>query len=117
MRSLPRHGNEKLRTLGVYVMVVGLVAAVLPAPAADPLADAHEIYAMVARQIWWQSAGWSVVIVGNVMRLIGTQGHPGLPWPLYGQIDTLAMVRWIVRKRLAFHRRHPGVTLRRRAIA
>ena len=82
------HGNETVRRIGVGVMIVGFVALVLPAPPADPLASAHEIFDLVARHFWWQFGGCAGLILGNLIRLTGKQGHPGLPWPvLYGGLS------------------------------
>lgn len=87
MLKLPSHGNETLRRVGVGMMIVGGVALVLPAPPADELATAHELFDLVATHYWWQFWGWACVIVGNIVRLIGKQGHPGLPLPkLYGRL-------------------------------
>ena len=87
MLKLPSHGNATLHRIGIGMMIVGGVALVLPAPPADPLATAHEIFDLVATHYWWQFWGWAGVIVGNIVRLMGKQGHPGLPLPkLYGKL-------------------------------
>ncbi len=109
------HRHPRLRRAGVLVLVVGAAAFVLPvlppAPFSSEMADATQA-------LLWERFGATVLMfVGNLMRLVGEQGHPGLPWPLWGGIDHDALARWIVRKRLSFHRRHPHVTLRRRVLA
>ena len=114
MKTPRRHGNETLRRIGVGVMVIGLVAALLPAPAADPFSTVHELYELSGRQLWWWFGGITVLALGNTLRLIGAQGHPGLPWPLFRPVDHDALARWVMRKRFEFHRRHPDFTLRRR---
>lgn len=87
MLKVPSHGNDTVRRAGVGLMIVGGVALILPAPPADPLATAHEIFDLVATHYWWQFWGWAGVILGNIVRLIGKQGHPGLPLPkLYGKL-------------------------------
>jgi hypothetical protein len=81
MHTPIRHGNATLRRIGVGVIVVGLVAVVLPAPRAEPLADTHELIELMSRHLWWQFGGWAAVQMGCTLLLIGLQGHPGLPLP------------------------------------
>ena len=114
MKKPRRHGNETLRKIGVGLMVIGLVAAFCPMPAANPFSTARELVELSGRQLWWWFGGTTVLAFGNTLRLIGTQGHPGLPWPLFRPVDHDALARWVMRKRFEFHRRHPGFTLRRR---
>jgi hypothetical protein len=85
MRAVPRHQHPRLRRLGVATMVVGGVLVLLPAPPADPLDGPHEIVRLLGDHLWWQFAGVCALFVGNTLRLIGVQGHPGLPWPLFGR--------------------------------
>lgn len=117
MTTPRRHGNETLRKIGVGVMVIGLVAALLPAPEADKFSTAHELWELSGRQLWWWFGGVTVLAIGNTLRLIGAQGHPGLPWPLFRPVDHDALARRLMRWRFDFHRRHPGFTLRRRFAA
>jgi hypothetical protein len=114
MSPVKRHGSERLRKAGVASMWVGFVLVVMPALPADHFASVHEILLLWKLHWWMKFAGVAALIVGNTLRLIGTQGHPGLPWPLFGRTDNLSLVRWSVRKRLQFHRRHPRVTANRR---
>jgi hypothetical protein len=65
-------------------MIVGAVLFLLPAPKPDPFATAHELFEMTIRHYWWQCVGMGVYVLGNTLRLIGKQGHPGLPWPRLG---------------------------------
>lgn len=76
-----RHGNERLRQAGICLMVGGLVAAVLPPLAAPFGTTEHEFYELIASHLWWQFGGWTACVTGNLVRLVGVQGHPGLPWP------------------------------------
>jgi hypothetical protein len=62
-------------------MVGGFVAAILPPLAAPFGATEHEFYDLIARHLWWQFGGWTACVLGNLVRLVGVQGHPGLPWP------------------------------------
>src|SRR5262245_43204400 len=117
MTTSRRHGNETLRKIGVGVMVIGLVAALLPAPEADKFSTAHELWQLSGRQLWWWFGGITVLAFGNTLRLIGQQGHPGLPWPLFRHVDHDVLARKLMRWRFDFHRRHPGFTLRRRLAA
>jgi len=114
MSAARTHGNARLKQAGVSVMWVGIVLVVMPALPADHFANVHEIFVLWQLHWWLKFAGVAALIVGNTLRLIGTQGHPGLPWPLFGRTDILSLVRWSVRKRLQFHRRHPRVTANRR---
>ena len=84
MTPLQYHRHEILRRVGIVLIVAGL-AALLPAPPAAGDASVHEIAVLYATHAWWWIAGWSAITVGNTLRLIGVQGHPGLPWPLIGR--------------------------------
>jgi hypothetical protein len=77
-----RHRHRTLEKAGIVLMVAGAVAVLLPAPPADALADVHEIVQLLSRHYWWQFGGMVALVLGNTLRLIGLQGHPGLPWPL-----------------------------------
>lgn len=100
MKIASRHGNETLRRIGVAIMVAGFIAILLPAPPADPLASAREIYELVARHYWWQFGGCAGAILGNLVRLIGKQGHPGLPSPrLYNGMPAELAARIQLRRR------------------
>jgi hypothetical protein len=91
MRSVRRHGNPTLQKFGLAVMIVGAVLFVLPAPPPDPFATAHELFEMTIRHYWWQCVGMGVYVLGNTLRLIGKQGHPGLPLPRLGpSIEVIA---------------------------
>lgn len=114
MSPARRHGNEKLRKAGVAAMWVGFALAVMPALPADPFAGVHDILVLWQFHWWLKFAGVAALVLGNIARLIGTQGHAGLPWPPSPRFDPMALARWSVRKRLLFHRRHPGVSQRRR---
>ena len=94
MKISPRHRNAALQRTGVAVMIVGAVLFLLPAPRPDPFASAHELFQMTIRQYWWQWVGMGVYVLGNTLRLIGKQGHPGLPWPSVGPpIEVVASVQ------------------------
>jgi hypothetical protein len=84
MKAAVRHGNATLQKTGVVVMIVGAVLFLLPAPPPDPFATAHELFQMTIRHYYWQCVGMGVYVLGNTLRLIGKQGHPGLPWPMIG---------------------------------
>jgi len=114
MSPVKPHGNARLLKAGVAMMWLGCVLVVMPALPADHFANVHEIVLLWQVHWWMKFAGVAALIVGNTLRLIGTQGHPGLPWPLFGRTDILSLVRWSVRKRLLFHRRHPRATAHRR---
>src|SRR5262245_18093971 len=87
MLKVPSNGSETVRRVGVGMMIAGGVALILPAPPADPLATAHEIFDLVATHYWWQFGGWAGVILGKIVRIAGKQGHPGLPLPKrYGKL-------------------------------
>jgi hypothetical protein len=108
------HGSERLRKAGVAAMWIGFALVVMPALPADHFANVHEILVLWKMHWWLKFAGVAALIVGNIVRLIGTQGHPGMPWPLFGRIDPFSLARWSVRRRLSFHRRHPRASPRRR---
>jgi hypothetical protein len=94
MRPARRHGNPTLQKTGLVVMFAGAVLFLLPAPPADPFATTHELIEMTARHYLWQWAGICVYVVGNTLRLIGKQGHPGLPWPVMGPpIEVVASIQ------------------------
>lgn len=111
------HGNDKLQRAGVSLLWLGFALVVMPALPANPFANVHEIFVLWQMHWWLKFAGVAALIVGNTLRLIGTQGHPGLPWPLFGRFDPFSLARWSVRKRLLFHRRHPRLSSRRRLAA
>jgi hypothetical protein len=85
----------------------------MPALPADDFATVHELVVLWQMHWWVKFAGVAALIVGNTLRLIGAQGHPGLPWPLFGKADVFAQARLSVRRRLSFHLRHPGAPSRR----
>jgi len=117
MTPVPSHRNRTIEKVGVVVMIAGAVAALLPARPADGLENVHEIVVMYSHHWWWWFGGIVSIVIGNTLRLIGLQGHPGLPWPLWGGIDHALLVRLSVRRRILFHRRHPRASLRRRYAA
>jgi hypothetical protein len=105
MPPATRHGNETLRRIGICVMVGGFVAAVLPALPAPAGAGASEQLDLIEKHLWWQYWGCAAYVVGNLLRLKGTQGHFGLPWPgRRGRIPHDLVARVILRRR-AFENR------------
>jgi len=94
MRAANRHVHPTLQKTGLVVMIVGAVLFLLPAPPPDPFATVHELFEMTIRHYWWQCVGMGVYVLGNTLRLIGKQGHPGLPWPVMGPpIEVVASVQ------------------------
>jgi hypothetical protein len=87
MNFASRHARPRVRRWGSDLMILGGVLFFVPLflPGADPFADAHELWTMASRHLWWQFAGVAVFVLGNTLRLIGVQGHPGMPWPLIGR--------------------------------
>src|SRR6185503_1386000 len=84
MKPVTRHGNATLQRTGLCIMIVGAVLFLLPAPRPDPFATVHELIEMTYRHYMWQCVGMGAYILGNTLRLIGKQGHPGLPLPRVG---------------------------------
>ncbi len=81
------HRRPWLVQLGRDVMFAGAAVFFLPLllPKADGLANAHELWRLAGHHLWWQFAGVSVFTLGNMLRLVGVQGHVGLPWPPIGR--------------------------------
>jgi hypothetical protein len=105
MRAAIRHGNATLSRWGVHVMVFGGAFFVLPALLpTDDFAGTHETFLMASRLLWWQFAGVTVLFLGNTLRLIGTQGHPGLPW-LFGRRPPHDVVAGLQLRRRAWENR------------
>jgi len=63
-------------------MIAGATVYFVPLvlPRADGLADTHELVTLAVYHLWWQFAGATIFSLGTTLRLIGLQGHPGLPW-------------------------------------
>ena len=116
-RVAPVHRRPGLRKAGIVLIVVGAIVFFAPMPPRDGLDDAARMMALARIAYWKCFAGTALLFLGNVLRLIGEQGHPGLPWPLFRPGNHDALARWIIRRRLAFHRRHPKATPRRRLAA
>jgi len=83
MQTTRKHGNPRLARIGRDAMIAGATVFFLPLvlPRADGLADAHELVTLAVHHLWWQFAGATIFSLGTTVRLIGIQGHPGLPWP------------------------------------
>jgi hypothetical protein len=108
----PRH--PRLRRVGIVLLVLGAIVFFAPLPPVDSMDAAARVISAARWGLWMKFAGTVILFVGNVLRLLGEQGHPGLPWPLLRGVDHDALSRWIVRKRFAFHKRHPNATPLRR---
>jgi hypothetical protein len=79
--AVRRHGSPTLRRWGVYVMIFGGSFFLLPIVLRkDVFLDVHETFSLASRVLWCQFAGVAALVCGNTMRLIGAQGHPGLPF-------------------------------------
>jgi len=122
MRTVTRHGNPKLARWGADAMIAGAVIFFLPLvlPRADGLADAHELVTAAVHHLWWQFAGASVFSAGSTLRLIGIQGHPGLPWPSFLRslppdlVATIQLRRRARENRVRALAQPPGATTGRR---
>jgi hypothetical protein len=97
-----RHGSAVLERIGWCVMAVGAALVLVPAFPADGLASVHELLEMTQWALWQKFAGCAALMVGNTLRLIGVQGHPGLPWP--GRLPEELVARIALRRR-AFENR------------
>jgi hypothetical protein len=103
----PSHAKPKIARWGRHVMLVGAAVFFLPLvlPKADGLADAHELWRHVVSHLWWQLAGATVFTLGTTLRLIGLQGHPGLPFPPFMRRLPHDFVAGVHLRRRAFENR------------
>jgi hypothetical protein len=100
--NVRRHGSKVLETVGWCLIAVGAALVFVPAFPADRLASVHELLALAQWALWQKYAGFAAIVIGNVLRLVGVQGHPGLPWP--GRLPEELVARIQLRRR-AFENR------------
>ena len=84
MTRATKHRSERLERTGYVILAIGAALFLFPALPPDPFATAHDLIVLMEWHWWLKFAGITAVMLGNTLRLIGVQGHPGLPWPLVG---------------------------------
>jgi hypothetical protein len=100
MTVLAHHRNEPLRRTGVALMWLGMALVIFPAIPADRLTHVHEIVVLWQLTWWMKFAGVTALMLGNTMRLIGVQGHPGLPFPVWpGRVPPEILAHLALRRR------------------